>query len=152
MTQLLQISSINATRDGGVYDCLVMNEAGYEVKSATLYVRILIVEQPKSQRGAAGDNITLTCRAESFPHPEYTWEKFSHDSQQYDLLLQETSTNLVLTNTQDSDFGLYRCVVTAPIINNQVTSSVASLTCKNEPIIVQFLIATVCYHLYVYAC
>lgn len=130
MSTALDLSNISATDDGGNYDCIVLNDAGFGVQSATLYVNIRIIEQPMSQQGVMGDNVTLTCRAESYPFPTYQWEKFNHTSQLFEPLSGENNTNLVLTNMARSDFGLYRCSVSAPIINNQVNSSVAELTCK----------------------
>ena len=72
----LTISSINATQDGGMYTCVVVNQAGQDSANVTLYVRPLIVEQPQDQFTRQGDSVTLSCRADSFPSPLYQWEKY----------------------------------------------------------------------------
>ena len=124
----LTISSINATVDGGNYMCVVVNQAGQENASVTLYVRPLIVEQPRNQLTSQGSNATLSCRADSFPSPRYEWEKFNTTSQEFELLTGEFARTLEFNPVEFDDFGEYRCVATAPIIDAEDISSNATVT------------------------
>ena len=124
----LTISSINATVDGGNYMCVVVNQAGQETANVTLYVRPLIVEQPRNQLTSQGSTITLSCRADSFPSPRYEWEKFNTTSQEFELLTGEFARTLEFNPVEFDDFGEYRCVATAPIIDAEDISSNATVT------------------------
>ena len=129
---LLSISSVNATEDGGSYTCVVVNQAGFDTASVVLYVRPLIVEHPQDQLTSVRENFTLSCRAESFPYPEYYWEKYNTTSQTYQPLPGESSNVLEFNEVQFSDYGVYRCVATAPVINVVAYSNNATVTgeCK----------------------
>ena len=124
----LTISSINATVDGGNYMCVVVNQAGQETANVTLYVRPLIVEQPRNQLTSQGSTTTLSCRADSFPSPRYEWEKFNTTSGEFELLTGEFARTLEFNSVEFDDFGEYRCVATAPIINAEDISSNATVT------------------------
>ena len=88
MDETLTISTINATEDGGSYECVVINDAGFGVATANLYVRPIIVEDPVDMEPSTGDNITLSCRAESFPYPEYRWEMMNPDTNMFENVEQ----------------------------------------------------------------
>ena len=114
---MLTISSVNATEDGAMYECVAINDAGFGVARSVVYVRPLIVEHPQDLLTSDGENFTLSCRAESFPYPQYHWEKYNTTSQTYKPLLGERSSLLEFTEVQFNDHGVYRCVATAPVIN-----------------------------------
>ena len=124
----LNISSINATVDGGHYMCVVVNQAGQENASVTLYVRPLNVEQPRNQLTSQGSTTTLSCRADSFPSPQYEWEKLNTTSQEFELLTGEFGRTLELDPVKFDDFGVYRCVATVPVIDDEAISSNATVT------------------------
>ena len=124
----LTISSINATQDGGMYTCVVVNQAGQDSANVTLCVRPLIVDQPQDQFTRQGDSVTLSCRADSFPSPLYQWEKYNTTSESYYQLPGETNRTLVFGSVQFNDFGDYRCVATAPVIGDTDTSDNATIT------------------------
>ena len=124
----LTISSINATQDGGMYTCVVVNQAGQDSANVTLYVRPLIVDQPQDQFTRQGDSVTLSCRADSFPSPLYQWEKYNTTSESYYQLPGETNRTLVFSSVEFNDFGDYRCVATAPVIGDTDTSDNATIT------------------------
>ena len=124
----LTISSINATQDGGMYTCVVVNQAGQDSANVTLYVRPLIVDQPQDQFTRQGDSVTLSYRADSFPSPLYQWEKYNSTSESYYQLPGETNRILVFSSVEFDDLGDYRCVATAPVIGDTNTSDNATIT------------------------
>ena len=124
----LTISSINATQDGGMYTCVVVNQAGQDSANVTLYVRPLIVDQPHDQFTRQGDSFTLSCRADSFPSPLYQWEKYNTTSESYYQLPGETNRTLEFSSVEFDDFGDYRCVAIAPVIGDTDISDNATIT------------------------
>ena len=130
MGESLTISSVNATVDGASYECVVMNDAGFGVAITNLYVRPIIVEHPKDMVAHTEDNVTLSCHAESYSYPKYQWQKYNTTSQSYNTLLGENSNILEFNEVQFSDYGVYRCVATAPVINAVAYSNNATVTCE----------------------
>ena len=126
MDETLTISTINATEDGGSYECVVINDAGFGVATANLYVRPIIVEDPVDMEPSTGDNITLSCRAESFPYPEYRWEMMNPATNMF--VTVGSSNVLELNMIQFSNFGMYRCCANAPTINEEMCSNNATVT------------------------
>ena len=53
----------------------VSNNAGSDSATTTLYVTPVMVTQPMSINTTIGTVVHLTCRAEGFPSPTYTWTK-----------------------------------------------------------------------------
>ena len=125
---ILTISFVNATEDGAMYECVAINDAGFDVVRSIVYVRPLIVEHPRDQLTSVRENLTLSCRAESFPYSQYQWQKYNTTSQTYQSLPGENSTVLKFNQVQHSDYGVYRCVVTAPVINAVAYSNNATVT------------------------
>ena len=129
LSDLLTIPLVNATEDGGNYTCVVANEAGQGSASATLNVRPLIIQQPQqSSLTSEGQNVTLSCLADSFPRPRYQWEKFNTTSQTFDEVFGETNSTLVFSPVEFDNFGDYRCVATAPVIDEDVESNNVTVT------------------------
>jgi len=97
-----------------------------------LYVRPTIVEHPEDQLLSYGENFTLSCRAESFPYPEYQWQKYNTTTQSYYMLSGENSRVLSFNQVEHHDYGIYRCVATVPVINAVAYSNNATVTseCK----------------------
>ena len=124
----LTISSIIATQDGGMYTCVVVNHAGQDSASVTLYVRPLIVDQPQEQFTRQGDSVTLLCRADSFPSPLYQWEKYNTASESYCQLPGETNRTLVFSSVEFDNLGDHRCVAIAPVIGDTDISDNATIT------------------------
>ena len=119
----LFISSVNATQDGGKYMCLVFNEAGIDSSSpANLYVRPEIVTQPMDQFVDPGDTATLNCIADSFPAPNYQWQRMNTTTSEFEDVFEETTTTYTINDIEHEDFGIYRCVVTTPTINVTINS------------------------------
>ena len=119
------IRQVTASQHGGnVYDCVAINSQGSFGSSVMLLVAPAFTQQPVSQGDLeVGDNVTLTCIAESHPPPVYQWEQFNETSQSFMALTGETSTTLQLTSLSVSDFGMYRCKVTVAEFNIMVILS-----------------------------
>ena len=122
--------SMSIGETGGQYTCVVFNDAGYDNDTVTLYVSPEILTQPEDQFVQDGDNVTLTCIADSFPAPGYEWEKLNMYSGEFYTIPDETSSTLVFDPIEHSDYGTYRCVVTTPTIDEQVISYNATITGK----------------------
>ena len=122
----LNITSINATEDGGSYTCLVINQAGFDIGVGQLYVYLEIVEQPVNQTVRVGENVTFVFRAESFPEPTYQWEKNTDDG--FEILPGENSSALVFSPVEFGNFGEYRCIANASVIMDSATSDAVILT------------------------
>ena len=125
----LELESINGT-NGGLYTCIAINEAGYDNSTVTLYVRPEITTQPRNQFVNPGDTVTLTCIADSFPAPNYQWQKMNMITGQFDNLSGETAPTYTIANVVHEDFGIYRCVVTTPTISVTINSRDAIIAGK----------------------
>ena len=58
-----------------------INDAGFGVEQHVVCTR-LIVEL--SDRSFTWSIITLSCRAESFPYPQYQWQKYNTTAQMFE--------------------------------------------------------------------
>ena len=74
------IDSVNATEDGGLYTCVVVNVAGMDSDEVELLVQPIITTQPERVFTSNGGNISLSCEADSFPPPTYFWFQEITDS------------------------------------------------------------------------
>ena len=124
----LTINSVNITNDGGSYTCLVINEAGVGREDTILYVRPVITVQPMDVLTEAGQQVILTCLADSFPALTYQWEMMNRTTMNFDTLTGENSTSLVFSSIQFEQYGRYRCRATTPTIDVNVTSDAALIT------------------------
>ena len=122
------ITSVNATENGGSYECYVFNEAGYENNSTTLYVRPVITEQPIDQFVDVEETVTLSCRADSFPAPEYQWEIMNRATRMFEPIENATDSTFTISSISYNDYGNYRCVATAIGIAENATSLPALIT------------------------
>ena len=125
---ILFIESINATLNGGSYECVVINRAGLGRNDTTLYVRPVITQQPMDVETEVDNIVILTCIADSFPAPEYHWEIMNRTSGEFEPISEETDTTLVFDYIDYEDYGRYRCSVTTAIINITVTSNEVIVT------------------------
>uniref|UniRef100_A0A1X7SUG8 Ig-like domain-containing protein n=1 Tax=Amphimedon queenslandica TaxID=400682 RepID=A0A1X7SUG8_AMPQE len=119
--------SINATEDGGSYSCYVVNAAGVESNTTTLYVIPVITEDPREVFTDVNETVTLSCSADSFPAPNYQWEMMNRTSGYFEPLTGQTSYQLTLHIEYDL-YGMYRCVATADGIKENATSTRALVT------------------------
>ena len=73
------IDSVNATENGGTYTCVVVNVAGYDSDEVELFVQPTITRQPENVSTFVGDSVFLSCEADSFPPPSYSWFRQTND-------------------------------------------------------------------------
>ena len=121
----LIISNITAM-NGGNYTCVVSNAAGNDSATAVLYVEPIIVTQPTDILTRNGTVVSFTCAAESFPAPEYTWEKYIEGSSSFYTVSSDPVYEF--TPAVFGDEGSYRCVTSLPGTNRNATSELAVLT------------------------
>ena len=93
-----------------------------------MYVRPVITVQPMDVLTEEGEQVILSCLADSFPTPTYQWEMINITTMNFDTLTGESSTNLVFSSIQFEQYGRYRCRATTPIIDVNVTSDAALIT------------------------
>ena len=135
MEPTLNIYNISAPKDGGTYDCVVLNDAGFGYASGVLNLPPEFVVHPEDVLAREGDNFNLTCLAESFPYPLYQWQMMNRATMQYDDILGETNNYLEFTSVTANQFGHYRCVASNTINGINMTetsnSSLVTGTCIN---------------------
>ena len=116
------ISSINATQNGGQYSCVVINKAGVDINTTTLYVRPEIIQQPETVFTEANVSVSLTCLADSHLRPQYRWQKLNMMNAQFEFFMNANESTLSFPSVNYEDYGVYRCVVNAEGIIENATS------------------------------
>ena len=83
-------------------------------------VQPTITRQPESVLTLQGDNISLSCEADSFPAPFYSWFRQTEEGEVVAVIedvprlaLNSISGDLVITGVDYSDFGVYFCRATS---------------------------------------
>jgi pimeloyl-ACP methyl ester carboxylesterase len=89
----------------------------------------IITTQPQCQTAQAGNNVTFTVAASTYPPPSYQWQ-FNGQN-----LAGQTTASLSLTNVQFANAGGYSVIVTNTC--GSVTSAVAQLTVFTNLVVVQ---------------
>ncbi|XP_019859986.1 PREDICTED: hemicentin-1-like, partial [Amphimedon queenslandica] len=113
---------------GGTYHCVVINEAGFDFETASLYITPTIVTHPMSVNTSAGSSmIMLSCMADSFPDPEYRWEKSSTNEGPYTEIANSEGSTYALGTILHSTNGYYRCIAYTNVSNiiNETASNPA---------------------------
>jgi len=139
----LTVSNISAM-NGGNYTCVVSNTAGNDSATAVLYVEPIIVTQPTDILTINGTVVNFTCAAESFPDPEYTWEKYNEETNSFDMV--SSGSVLEFTPAVFGDEGSYRCVANLPGTSGNATSQLAVLTGRFPVYITSVMKFTCVYH------
>ena len=109
------IDSVNATENGGTYNCVVVNVAGVDSDEVELLVQPTITRQPESVLTFVGENISLSCEADSFPPPTYSWFRQTNQGEVAvtedapRLTLNSSSGDLFIVGVEYSDAGFYFC-------------------------------------------
>ena len=114
------------TVNGGNYTCVVSNAAGNDSATATLYVAPIVVTQPADILTRNGTVVNFTCEAESFPTPEYQWEKYDETMGTFIRVVSDPV--LEFSPAVFGDEGTYRCVASLPGTNSNDTSAQVVLT------------------------
>ena len=115
--------------DGGNYTCIVRNAAGSDNSTSMLLVIPTITIQPVDQQVVNGSIANFTCEAESFPDPEYIWEKYNDENGSFNSIT--SGSVLQFMPAVFGDEGSYRCVASLPGTNRSVTSRLAVLAGKH---------------------
>ena len=109
------IDSVNATEDGGTYTCVVVNPAGFDSDEIQLLVQPIITRQPEDVLALNGESISLSCEADSYPPPTYSW--FLKASEQEVFVMEDAprvirdngGRDLLFMSVEYSEFGSYFC-------------------------------------------
>ena len=125
MSNTLTIDNIGAV-NGGSYTCVVSNAAGNDSATATLFVAPTIVTQPADILTRNGTVVNFTCEAESFPTPEYQWEKYDETVDTF--IIVSSDPVFEFSPAVFGDEGTYRCVASLPGTNRNDTSTQVVLT------------------------
>jgi hypothetical protein len=112
----LTISNITVFQ-AGIYTCTVNNTAGSDSASVTVNIRPQFTSVFEDFLQDNGDSVTLTCEAESFPDPMYTWRRVDGDGG-----ILSNFSNLSFDAVAFEDGGDYFCTVTSAGIEIQSES------------------------------
>ena len=124
--QELVLENVNASH-GGSYDCVVINDAGFEVVSTIVYIRPYFIEENvKNVYTETMVPVTLTCGAESFPDSTFQWEKMN-SSGYFQEISGETNSTLVFSSVGYNDFGNYQCVARTSVLDITLISNTSTL-------------------------
>ncbi|XP_059574669.1 carcinoembryonic antigen-related cell adhesion molecule 5 [Alligator mississippiensis] len=111
--------------DAGNYTCEVRNPIN-TVRSEGVIVTVIYgpvtahISPPGPLHPLLGDNVTLTCAADSFPAPQFHW---SHNGS--DLVPALTSAVLSLALRGAEQTGVFECHATNPHTGRRATTSVS---------------------------
>ena len=125
----LALNVTGGAADGGEYTCVVVNEAGYDTDNVTLYVSPVIRTNPAPQYAHPGDTVTISCVADSYPPPNYQWQMMN-TSGKFEDIDGATMLSYTISDIDYDDYGMYRCCVTTPIIDEVIYSQPALITGK----------------------
>ena len=126
MSSDLELTSINASH-GGMYECIISNDAGNEALSTNVFIRPYFVEQPHDNVYTEVDrNVTLDCNAESYPYPSFQWEKKDDDGA-FVSISGETGRYLMFSSVTTDVIGEYRCIVTVDQLDSSITSNITAV-------------------------
>ena len=112
---LLALENINSTYNGGVYYAVILNRAGVEVISRTIFFLPRFIEQPQDIETDINQNIGLSVSIDGFPFPDIQWQRLNNG--EFMDLDGENTTTLEFGSIKYSDAGIYRCVISS-IVNN----------------------------------
>ena len=129
-SRILNIRDVDASEDGGEYDCIVRNDAGIGRATTILYVKPYFTLHPANKTANLGETVTFTCMAESFPYPTYQWQK--QQGARFVDILNEEDTALTINVGSDSH-GVYRCVATNVILGTTFTNTSTLATLHSKP-------------------
>lgn len=105
----LTIGDITAD-DGGIYVCIVLNEAGVTEARAVLYVSLYISGELIGLNTTSGSVENITCMIEGFP-VSYHWEKMPGDDNMIvNYSIVSIGRTLQFNPVEFGDEGVYHCV------------------------------------------
>ena len=123
---VLNRTDIRAGSDGGVYTCVVSNDAGNDSDNATVNILPVITQQPISVGVEISQIRSLECNATGFPPPTFQWFKLGGNLS--GTVSGENTSVLSFNPVQYGDEGDYLCQVTSG--NYTINSTSATLAGK----------------------
>ena len=130
---MLTLSNVNSSV-GGTYYCVVVNEAGFGTDTVNLYITPKIITHPMSSNYASAGmpSSALVCQADSFPGPQYRWEKL-HSNGNYHVQPGKSYTLDFESVISYDDIGYYRCIAYTNVssIINETASDPAIVSGKD---------------------
>ena len=75
VSPVLNLYNTSPSENGGEYICGAVNDAGIGLSFSYINFIPEIVEQPQSVTVEPTDPVSLTCKADGFPYPEYHWQR-----------------------------------------------------------------------------
>lgn len=115
---MLTVSNISAA-EGGAYTCEVTNAAGTSNATTSIFVFPYFTSQPEDVGGVNGTTVTLTCLAQAFPEPVYTWLMGN-------TTVSMDSEMLEISPLMFGDQGVYSCLVTSGNVSIQSDNATLS--------------------------
>ena len=110
-SSILTISHITAPDHGGLYQCIAQNIAGNGSDTTYVFVSPRFIIHPVQTLAINGMINNLTCKAESFPVPQYMWRKHEQDGSILDVGPDDYL--LPFNPIVFSDAGIYQCIATS---------------------------------------
>jgi hypothetical protein len=112
---------------GGVYTCMVTNEAGSAMASTVVYVRPFVL--PESVFANNGDDILLMCVSQTPPNSSIQWEK--ENTLGIFEAFSESGQTLMFRPITFGDEGVYRCVESVNGQSDKISTSESLITSKH---------------------
>ena len=110
-SSILTISHITAPDHGGLYQCIAQNIAGNGSDTTYVFVSPRFLIHPVQTLAVSGMIINLTCKAESFPVPQYMWYKHEENGRTLDVGPDDYL--LPFNPIIFGDAGIYQCTATS---------------------------------------
>ena len=123
-----EILNITGSDGGGVYTCVVSNDAGRDMDNFTVNIIPEFIQPLIGYNAEVDTYRTLECNVTAFPAPTYQWYKVGGE-----LGVNVSGENTAVLRfdpVQYGDEGDYYCQATSG--NNTITSDNATLTSKSS--------------------
>ena len=111
---ILMINHITAPDHGGLYQCIAQNIAGNGSDTTYVFVSPRFLIHPVQTLAISGMINNLTCKAESFPVPQYMWYKHEENGRTLDVGPDDYL--LPFNPIVFGDAGIYQCTATSKSI------------------------------------
>ena len=114
LSSILMINRITAPDHGGLYECIGQNIAGNGSDTTYVFVSPRFLIHPVQTLAVGGMINNLTCKAESFPVPQYMWYKHEENGRTLDVGPDDYL--LPFNPIVFDDAGIYQCTATSNLI------------------------------------
>ena len=111
-SSILMINRITARNHGGLYQCIAKNSAGNGSDTTHVYISPrFLANLVKTTLTVQGVGRRWSCRAESFPAPQYMWHKHEQDGRTLDV--GTDNSILFFIPVYYGDAGIYQCTASS---------------------------------------